>query len=103
MPLASPRYAFTRTNVLGAPHDPGLYALYWNDELICIGVALARDADDGLRGRLLAHLHSAKGRISHYQWEINSNPLLRRTEYLTRLGRSALRCEDLETGSPTAP
>jgi len=34
MPIASPRYAFNKTMVAGAPNDPGVLALWENDELV---------------------------------------------------------------------
>jgi hypothetical protein len=45
MPIASPRYALTATMVSGAPNDPGVYALWENDELIYYGHARQREAE----------------------------------------------------------
>ena len=39
MPFAGGRYRFTRSMVEGAPADPGVYALWENDELIYYGRA----------------------------------------------------------------
>lgn len=72
--LASPRYPFAAWAVKGAPEDPGVYALYAGQKLICIGVA------DGvrstIRARLLGWLKRAGDlpTITHYQWEISSRP-----------------------------
>jgi hypothetical protein len=101
MPLASPKYAFNEWTVAGAPTDAGLYALYDGDRLLCIGVAGGRGPSDSIRSRLMAH-YSDPGRKagvpSHYQWEITSNPLQRRAEYLTTIS-PALRCEDPQVAS----
>jgi len=98
MPLASPKYPFQAWAINGAPDDPGLYALYDGDEVICIGIALASMNADTIRGRLFAHLHSAAGtKPTHYRWEISSNPLSLRARYLAYLGRAAMRCEDAKT------
>ena len=100
MPLASPRYPFTEWAVAGAPDDPGLYALYDHEKLLCIGVALARDASDTIRARLLAHFEASRPTTSatHYKWEITRYPLRRRAEYLAALERDVLRCEDAQVG-----
>lgn len=102
MPLASPRYPFTEWAVAGAPDDPGIYALYEQDRLLCIGVALARDEHDTIRARLLAHLRAPNGAsgTTHYKWEITRAPLQLRREYLQRLQRATLRCEDAPFGPP---
>jgi hypothetical protein len=39
VPIASPRYPFKTGNILGAPDDPGVYALYVEEELIFFGHA----------------------------------------------------------------
>jgi hypothetical protein len=104
MPLASPKYPFLLSVVNGAPGDPGLYALYEGDEILCIGVALAKGSSDTIRGCLLAHLQGGAGMgkmPTHYQWEISSDPLGRRAQYLARLGGTALDCEDAKPAAPT--
>jgi hypothetical protein len=95
MPLASPRYPFEEWAVKGAPDDPGVYALYKNDTLICIGVAMARSTDDHIRARLLEHLKNNTHGITQYQWEITLTPLSRRTEYLSVLTKRLPNCEDV--------
>ena|SRR5688572_19701738 len=92
MPLASPRYAFTEWCVRGAPEDPGLYALYEGNTLLCIGVAY----QETIRAVLLALLHDPNlpsDLVTHYKWEISSNPL-RRVQHLKSLGSRALLCEE---------
>lgn len=96
MPLASPKYPFTDWAVAGAPEERGLYALYRNDAIICMGVAMGRGPDDTIRARLLAHMvaNANPGEATHYKWEITSNPLTKREQYLAALGQQVPRCED---------
>jgi hypothetical protein len=93
--LASPRYPFAAWAVKGAPDDPGVYALYAEEKLLCIGTA-----DGGrstIRVRLLALLERAGDlpAITHYQWEITSRPEETRARYLRELGRRVIDCERL--------
>ena len=83
MPIASPRYAFNAIMVAGAPPDPGVYALWEHDELICYGRALGNGAT--IQSCLREHLLAASGctaRATHYSWEIALNPRLREAELL---------------------
>lgn len=95
MPLASPKYPFDEWAVSGAPEEPGLYALYCGDELLCLGVASGRRADDTIRARLLAHLNGEAKRagVSHYKWEITGTPVKKRQEYLRALAQRLPSCE----------
>lgn len=79
MPIASPRYAFNRTMVSGAPPDPGVFALWEGEELIYYGRA------HSIQAQLLKHLEGAERctrRASHYGWEISSNAASREVELL---------------------
>jgi hypothetical protein len=83
MPIASPRYAFTPTMVSGAPEDPGVYALWENDELIYYGHA--RSAGVTIRSCLREHLaggNDCTRNATHYGWEISANPPQREAELL---------------------
>jgi hypothetical protein len=85
MPIASPRYAFNRTMVSGAPPDPGVFALWEGDELIYYGRA------QGIQARLQEHLersHPCTARATHYGWEIASNPAARELELLNEFRRA---------------
>lgn len=69
--------------VAGAPPDPGVYALFENEELICYGRALGNGTT--IQSRLREHLEGAPGcaaRATHYAWEISSNPRAREAELL---------------------
>ena len=83
MPIASPRYALTQTMVAGAPADPGVVALWENDELIYYGHARGEDAT--IQSCLRRHLTgtgACTARATHYGWEISANPPAREAELL---------------------
>jgi len=89
MPIASPRYALTRTMVAGAPDDPGVYALWENDELIYYGHARGEGAT--IQSCLQRHLDGGNGctvAATHYGWEISANPPLREAELLREFQRA---------------
>ena len=89
MPIASPRYAFTQTMVAGAPADPGVYALWENDELIYYGHARGPGAT--IQSCLKSHLeraHACTTRATHYGWEISANPAVREAELLREFERT---------------
>jgi hypothetical protein len=89
MPIASPRYALNATMVSGAPPDPGVFALWENDELIYYGRAQGNGTT--IQSRLREHLDGtdpcARG-ATHYGWEISSNPRAREAELLREYQRS---------------
>jgi hypothetical protein len=93
--LASPRYPFAAWAVKGAPEDPGIYALYADHKLLCIGMA------DGVRSTIRAKLLGLLDRagdlpaITHYQWEISSRPEETRARYVKVLGAGTPDCEQL--------
>jgi hypothetical protein len=83
MPIASPRYALTQTTVAGAPADPGVYALWENQELIYYGRARGESAT--IQSCLRQHLargNHCTARATHYAWEISANPSAREAELL---------------------
>jgi hypothetical protein len=69
--------------VSGAPEDPGVYALWENDELIYYGHA--RSANVTIRSCLREHLaggNACTRNATHYGWEISANPAQREAELL---------------------
>ena len=75
MPIASPRYALTSPMVSGAPNDPGVYALWEDDELIYYGHARGESAT--IQSCLQQHMRRENGctaQATHYGWEISANP-----------------------------
>ena len=85
MPIRSPRYRLTRTMVDGAPAEPGVYALWEDDELIYLG----RASGITIRARLIEHLlHGVcpcAARATHYGWELALRPDARELELLQEL------------------
>jgi hypothetical protein len=84
MPFAGGRYRFTRSMVEGAPADPGVYALWENEELIYYGRACGPAI--GIQFALLEHLSGRAGpcigSATHYGWEIALDPAAREAELL---------------------
>jgi hypothetical protein len=83
--------------IKGAPEDPGLFALYCRGELICVGVAKGTSTQDTIRARLTALFEDPANVeiITHYQWEIDSKPDLKRELYLKQLRRVPADCNQL--------
>ena len=89
MPIASPRYAFTSVMVSGAPNDPGVIALWENDEVIYYGHA--RGGATTIQSCLREHLtreNACTARATHYGWEISANPPGREAELLREFERA---------------
>jgi hypothetical protein len=103
--LASPQYTFAPWAIKGAPDDPGLFALYCREELICIGIARGSSAQDTIRARLLALYEDAAnaGTITHYQWEITSKPDVKRSLYLKQLRHVPADCDQLPSRGGQGP
>ena len=84
MPVGGGRYRFTRSMVEGAPADPGVYALWENEELIYYGRASSSAIT--IQFALLEHLAGRAGpcteRATHYGWEITFDPVAREAELL---------------------
>lgn len=84
MAFGGGRYRFTRSMVEGAPADPGVYALWENDELIYYGRATGGDLH--IQSALFEHLDGRAGRCTeratHYGWEISLDPAEREAELL---------------------
>jgi hypothetical protein len=74
--------------VSGAPGDPGVYALWENDELIYYGHA--RGGSVTIQSQLQHHLERAgcTARATHYGWEISANPPVREAELLREFQRA---------------
>jgi hypothetical protein len=86
MPIASPRYPFRREMILGAPDDAGVYALFFEDELIFFGHAIGAGT---IQMRLIAHLARLldPSTATHYAWEICRDPERRAAELIREYER----------------
>jgi len=82
MPIASPRYSFLKSVVVGAPEDPGVYALWQGDELVFFGFAQRKEST--IRLRLLEHFLQRREpyEVTHYSWEICRDVLKRLAELI---------------------
>ena len=78
-PEPSQRYKFSRTVLLGAPEESGVYALWDGDELVYYGRA-GRGTQATIRACLLTHLE--RTRATHYSWEVCADPATREAELL---------------------
>jgi hypothetical protein len=92
----SPKWRFTHSLVGDAPDFKGVYVLWANDVPLAAGHALG--ARDTIRSRLSAHLSHAgapgMARVTHYSWEICSDPLRRARELTRELGLSNVQRSD---------
>ena len=89
-PLASPRYPFNEAVIIAVPDEPGVYSLYFGDDLIYIGAARGRPHAQTLKSQLIAH---ARGELepaiaTHFKWEVTHEPEKRLAEMLALLGRA---------------
>lgn len=67
----------------GAPPDPGVFALWENDDLIYYGRALGEGAT--ILSCLMEHLQGGNpctAGATHYGWEITGNPRMRELELM---------------------
>ena len=87
MSVVVPKWRFTEAMVEDAPDYKGVYVLWAGGVPLAVGHA--RGGADTIRSRLLAHLaHGAAaglGQVSHYSWEICSDPLKREAEVAAAL------------------
>jgi hypothetical protein len=72
-----------------APDCQGVYVLWRDGQPLGVGHALG--AFDTIRSRLLAHLERTQGDlgITHYSWQICTDPLRREQELSRQFGLSA--------------
>jgi len=74
MPFSQHRWPLTSSLVADAPDEPGVFAVWENDELVYIGHAKRRT---GLRAALTEHLQDrvpCTREATHYAWRISLNP-----------------------------
>lgn len=87
MPVTTPQWRFTEAMIEDAPDCRGVYVLWRHGKPVGVGHALG--AYDTLRSRLLGHYaharHSDLG-ITHYSWQICSDPLEREAQLSAQLG-----------------
>ena len=87
VPVTAPQWRFTETMIQDAPDCRGVYVLWRDGQALGVGHALG--AYDTIRSRLLSHLSHAGDAglgITHYSWQICSDPLKREAELSAKLG-----------------
>jgi hypothetical protein len=84
MSFGGGRYRFTRTMIEGAPADPGVYALWQDDELIYYGRASGTSVSiqRALLERLIGRAGPCTQGATHYGWEISLDPATREADLL---------------------
>src|SRR3954471_19239164 len=84
------KWKFTRAMIEDAPATRGVYALWENEQLVCLG--RADGGERNIRACLLEHLSGAEGdqarHATHYSWEICVDPELREAELLKQAQRT---------------
>ena len=81
MPIASPKYPFTRAALYGAPRLSGVYALYDGDELIYVGCA---ELPSSIQAKLVEHHLGVRdpSQATHYSWEVCQDPPARQNQLI---------------------
>jgi hypothetical protein len=86
MPIANRHWTFAPLVVSGAPDEPGVYALYEDDEVVYYGCAMQGSTIQSslyeLLGRVQAGRAGCLQRVNRYSWEISYRPRLREAELL---------------------
>jgi hypothetical protein len=90
VPIASPRYPFTKRSLDRAPSEAGVYALFEGGELVYIGRA---GLPAGIQTRLLQHLFGVRepSKATHYAWEICRDAHKRQAELIREFEKTFFR------------
>lgn len=82
--LGKNKWKFTAAMVEDAPETRGVFALWENDTIVCIG--RADGGEHTIRSCLMEHLLGAQGQqsrhVTHYSWEICADPAAREAQLL---------------------
>jgi len=85
------KWKFSRAMIEDAPTTRGVYALWENDVLVCVGRADGKE--ETIRSCLLEYLEGELAgqarNATHYSWEICVDPEARERELLRQLGAAA--------------
>src|SRR5262245_46549473 len=86
MPIANRHWSFKPLVISGAPDEPGVYALFEDEEVIYYGCALQGTTIQSALFSILQRVQSGQGgclqRVNRYTWEISYRPRLREAELL---------------------
>jgi hypothetical protein len=98
MPIAKQKYELSRALVDAAPDEPGVYALWEDEELIFLGQASRLVTIKAcLKRQLTRSLCPCAENATHYSWELSLRPATREMEvlqdFLAQFGRMP-RCNE---------
>jgi hypothetical protein len=86
MPIISRHWSFNPLVISGAPEEPGVYALFEDDEIVYYGCAMHGSTIQSALSEVLARVRAGRGgclqRVNRYTWEITYRPRLREAELL---------------------
>jgi hypothetical protein len=81
MAIRSPKWLVLTALVVAAPDTPGVYELWYDDEVIRVAATHGRT----LREELIHELFRTGARATHFAWEISFHPEERERELLAEL------------------
>ena len=107
MPIVSRTWSFNPLVVSGAPDEPGVYALFEDDEVVYYGCAVHGSTIQSALSEILTRVREGQGgclqRVTRYSWEITPRPRLREAELLREFEQAHLhppRCNQAPTAQP---
>lgn len=110
MPIANRHWTFSPLVVSGAPEEPGVYALFEDDELIYYGCAVQGSTIQAALQEIMTRVRDGRAgclqRINRYTWEITYRPRLREAELLREFElahQHAPRCNQMALRPPADP
>ena len=109
MPISNRHWSFNPMVVSGAPDEPGVYALYEDEEVIYYGCAVHGSTIQSALFEILTRVRDGDGgclqRVTRYTWEITPRPRLREAELLREFElahQHPPRCNQLHAAPPEA-
>jgi hypothetical protein len=110
MPLANRHWSFNPLVISGAPDEPGVYALFEDEELVYYGCAMQGSTIQSALSEILARVRDGRGgclqRVNRYSWEITYRPRLREAELLREFEQANQhppRCNRAPLAQPATP
>jgi hypothetical protein len=110
MPIANRHWTFNPLVLSGAPNEPGVYALFEDDEIVYYGCAVQGSTIQSALHEVLMRVRAGQGgclqRVNRYSWEITHRPRLREAELLREFEQAHQRpprCNQAPVGQPEVP
>ena len=107
MPIANRHWTFSSLVVSGAPTEPGVYALFEDEEIVYYGCAQQGSTIQSALNELLTRVRSGQGgclqHVNRYTWEISYRPRLREAQLLREYetaNQRAPRCNEPALSQP---